>query len=103
VHRRYKSVRLLIGLLLALLTAGCNVPREQEGTLQRVRGSILRAGISDIPRWTYAGDGAPTAIDVRLLREMARDLKARMGWVQGSEYELLEPLKRFQLEVVIAA
>jgi hypothetical protein len=34
---------------------------------------------------------------------MARDLKARMVWVQGSEYELLEPLKRFPLDVVIAA
>ena len=91
MHRRYKSVRLLIGLLLALLTAGCNVPREQEGTLQRVLSSILRAGISDIPQWTYAGDGSPTAIDVRLLREMARDLKARMVWVQGSSTNCWNP------------
>ena len=41
--------------LLAVLIAGCGIPRDPESTLDRVRGGTLRAGITASEPWTTLG------------------------------------------------
>ncbi|MBE2315618.1 transporter substrate-binding domain-containing protein [Solirubrobacter sp. CPCC 204708] len=84
----------LIAVLLAVVVAGCQYPRDPEGTLERVRGGTLRVGVAPVEPWE--------AVERQLISEFARTLDARIEWVEGSESELMEALAGRQLDVVIA-
>ncbi len=99
---RSRPMRLMIVVLFVGQIAACGMPRDPEGTLQRVTDGIMRAGISENPPWTRIHGGRLSGIEVRLLRQFARELSAQIEWVQGSEAELLEALRNFELDVVIA-
>lgn len=93
---------LLAAVAIAGMVTGCGMPRDPEETLRRIEDGILRVGISENRPWTRMNNGRVSGIEVRLLRELARQLNARIVWVQGSEAELLEALHVFQLDAVIA-
>jgi len=87
-------MRWLALLFVCVLTAGCQYPRDPEGTLDRVRGGTLRVGVAPVEPWE--------AVEKQLLREFARTLDARVEWVEGSESELMAALEGRRLDIVIA-
>jgi polar amino acid transport system substrate-binding protein len=93
----------LISLLLSTLTlAACGLPRDPEGTLDRVRGGTLRVGfVVDTPWVTEAGQGAG-GIEGAIAAELARTLGARIAWTHASETPLLTALHDGDLDLVIA-
>jgi ABC-type amino acid transport substrate-binding protein len=88
-------------VVTSVLPAGCGVPRDPEGTLDRVRGGTLRAGVSVREPWTRLHDGRPAGVEAALLREFADELGARVEWTVGSESELFAALERRELDVVV--
>jgi polar amino acid transport system substrate-binding protein len=89
-------------LLIALLAAGCQYPRDPEGTLDRVRGGVLRVGVTQADPWVTLDGGAPGGVEVELLERFAETLDAEVEWVEGSESDLMEALHGRQLDVVVA-
>jgi polar amino acid transport system substrate-binding protein len=91
-------------LLMATLslTLACGLPRDPEGTLDRVRGGTLRVGfVVDTPWVTQAGEGAG-GIEGAIATELARGLGARIAWTHASETPLLTALHDGDLDLVIA-
>src|SRR5438552_192808 len=69
----------LIGRLIILastLTAvGCNdLPRDPEGTLQRVQDHKFRVGLVESPPWVVRTAGEPGGVEVELVRQFASEL-----------------------------
>jgi polar amino acid transport system substrate-binding protein len=98
------SARLLGALALlaaGLLAAGCQFPRDVEGTLQDVRGGVLHVGVTEHEPWVSLRASEPSGVEVGLIREFAARLDARVDYTQGSEEELAEALHRGALDVVI--
>jgi ABC-type amino acid transport substrate-binding protein len=104
--------RVVSGLLLAALVflSGCaTFPADPEGTLQKVRGGILRVGASangDWVRISAPGSGSVPSSDVQgteadLVKRFAMQLGAGVEWVAGSEQVLAEELKQGALDLVI--
>src|SRR5215211_1799216 len=92
----------LIGaVLLAVGVAGCGIPRDPEGTLDRVRGGTLRAGITANDPWTTLEGGRPGGVEVELVERFADELGARVEWVDGSEAELIGALEVRELDLVV--
>jgi polar amino acid transport system substrate-binding protein len=89
-------------LLAAALCAGCQYPRDPEGTLDRVRGGVMRVGVTHVDPWVKLEGGEPAGVEVELLRRFARTLGAEIDWVEGSESDLMEALHGRQLDVVVA-
>lgn len=88
--------------LLPILGAwGCGLPHDAAGTLERVRGGTLRVGYTVHPPWVMDGGARPTGIEPELVRRWARELDARVEWVQGSEAQLIPRLRRRELDLVI--
>lgn len=84
------------------LAAACGLPRDPEGTLDRVRGGTLRVGfVVDTPWVTEAGQGAG-GIEGAIAAELARGLGARIAWTHASETPLLTALHDGDLDLVIA-
>lgn len=90
-------------LLLAALIAGCQFPRDPEGTLDRVDDGVLRVGITPADPWVrLGGDRDPTGVEVELVETFAQTRNARVEWVSGSESDLMDALHGRRLDVVIA-
>jgi ABC-type amino acid transport substrate-binding protein len=86
----------LVLVMAVLLLGGCDeFPRDPEGTLDRVRGGVMRVGISEAPPWMIVADGKIGGIEVELAQGFARELDARVEWVPGTEQKLLEALSTF--------
>jgi polar amino acid transport system substrate-binding protein len=88
-------------LVLALTVAACQFPRDVDGTLSKVRGGEIRAGIVPNEPWVTLEGAQPGGVEVRLLEEFAREQDAAIRWVRGAESELIEALEGGQLDVVI--
>jgi polar amino acid transport system substrate-binding protein len=89
-------------LLLVAFLAGCQFPRDPEGTLDRVSGGVMRVGVTPADPWVKLEGGEPAGVEVELLRRFARTLDAEIEWVEGSESDLMEALHGRQLDVVVA-
>lgn len=95
---------LALGILLAALPgAGCQYPRDPDGTLNRVEGGVMRIGVTAADPWVLvAGDKPSGGIEVELARRFARDVGARIEWVPGSEEQLVDAAKEGQVDLILA-
>ena len=93
-------------LAAAALLAGCDAleafPRDPEGTLERVRGGTLRAGILHAPPWVEALD-EPRGPEAEIVRTLARELDAEVLWVRGAPDQLLLLLEEHELDLLRGA
>src|SRR5690606_7366466 len=98
--------RWFVGVALVVLL-GCDMPRDPEGTLNRVRGGVLRVGISHNPPWTEVPPGTemadeePGGLEPQLLKQLAAALSAEIQWTKDTEGDLIEALGRGDLDVVV--
>lgn len=89
-------------LLLALSLAGCQYPRDPEETLDRVSEGTMYVGVVDNPPWVVLDEGKePQGVEPALVREFAAELDAEVEWVEGSESELAEAMRGFQLDLIV--
>jgi ABC-type amino acid transport substrate-binding protein len=91
----------LVFATLVVLNLGCNLPRDADGTLDRVRGHVLRVGVVEHPPWVVMTGDTPSGIEPELVNRLARELGARPMYRRGSESELLEALERRELDLVL--
>jgi ABC-type amino acid transport substrate-binding protein len=92
----------LVPLSLLVLAVACGLPRDPEGTLDRVRGGTLRVGfVVDTPWVTATGQGAG-GIEGAIVAELARSLNASVAWTHASETPLLTALHDGDLDLVVA-
>jgi Bacterial extracellular solute-binding proteins, family 3 len=98
--RPYRKAALLY--LILALTVGCDVPRDAEGTLARVRNGTMRIGFTANDPWVRLVGDQVAGIEPALLRQWAEQLGTRVEWVSGSEASLVEALHKGELDVIVA-
>jgi polar amino acid transport system substrate-binding protein len=97
-----KRAALPMLLLLALAIAGCQFPRDPEETLDRVSGGTMYVGAVENPPWVILREGGePQGIEPELVRRFADSIDAEIEWVEGSESELAEAMRGFQVDIII--
>jgi polar amino acid transport system substrate-binding protein len=92
--------RALALVALALLLCACGLPRDPDGTLERVRNGVLRVGATQRPPWLVAVGTGATGVEARLIESFAASLGARVRWHWGSGEEHLAALAAGQLDLV---
>lgn len=89
-------------LLVAVAATACQYPRDPDGTLNRVDGGVMRVGVTEADPWVLLeGDRPVGGAEVELARRFARDVGARIDWVQGSEEELVDAAKEGQVDLIV--
>ncbi|HVM35574.1 MAG TPA: transporter substrate-binding domain-containing protein [Actinomycetota bacterium] len=92
----------IAGAVALLAVAGaCGFPHDPEGTLERVRGGVLRTGVTASPPWVLLGPGGPRGVEVTLVEQLAAETGATVEWVEGSEESLLAALELRELDLVV--
>ena len=98
---RRAGLPLLVALVLATLVGCGTVPADTEGTTERVRGGVLRVGLTHNPPWVDATDPAvPRGTEAGLVEELAAALDAEPEWTTGSEAALVTALHEGRLDLV---
>lgn len=80
--------------LLVLVLAGCDLPRDPEGTLERVSGGELRVGV-------LTGNERALTEDRRVVDALAQRIGARPTFHPGDAHDLLFDLQHGALDLVI--
>jgi polar amino acid transport system substrate-binding protein len=95
--------RFHVGLLVVLgLTANaCGLPHDAEGSLDRIRGGVMRVGIIVDTPWVTDSAGGAGGIEGALVRSLAARLHARIDWIHGEESGLLQTLAQREIDLVI--
>lgn len=87
---------------VVLVASGCGVPRDPDGTLERVRGGVLRVGVVDAPPWVIFETGQPPrGREVLAATRLAGSLGADVAWVAGGETRLMAAMQAGSLDLVI--
>ncbi len=86
----------------AVLLAGCTtIPRDPDGTLDRVRATgVLRAGASPGGDLVEVDGDAVSGAEVDLVEGFAASVPARVEWRAGGEEELVAALERGELDII---
>jgi polar amino acid transport system substrate-binding protein len=93
--------------LIVLFAISCgnscsNLPRDQQGTLERVKNNkIIRVGLVENPPWVIRTGGEPAGAEVELVRRFAREIGVQPEWFWGGEQRQLEALENFELDLVV--
>lgn len=87
-------------VVAAVLLTGCGIPRDTDGTLDRVRGGVVRVGVAEHPPWTTV-DGRVSGAEADLVERLADRLGARVEWHPGAESALMAALEERQLDLVV--
>lgn len=99
-----RSVRLLASAMLAamLTLTGCGlqIPADPDGTLARVTGGDLRAGVSPVDGLIDVGGQEPLGDEADAIRAFAASLDAEVQWTVGSEEALVRGLEDGELDLV---
>lgn len=101
---RFRPALAMLGVA-AVMLGGCaaGIPRDPDGTLERVTDGTLRVGVSHNPPWTDTHTGrSPAGTEVRLVEQFAERLDADVDWTESTEATLVDALHRGELDLVIA-
>ena len=79
-------------LALTALLAGCSYPADPDGTLERVEGGVMRAGVSPSPH---------SRAEMAAVERFAERLEARIEWVRDGEEHLIKRLEAGDLDVAV--
>ncbi|MGF9764572.1 hypothetical protein AAII07_56775 [Microvirga sp. 0TCS3.31] len=85
--------RVLMAFLMGSILAGCDLPRDPEETLETVQGQELRVGVLKF------GENAEK--DRPIIERLAKNLEAKLVYVEGDAHALFEDLKRGRLHLVM--
>ena len=96
-----RTARLAAHLALASAALACSLPRDADGTLDRVRHGTLRVGAFPNPPWVTDSLGALDGVEVRLVTDLAHGLGAHVAWIRKPEADLLEALHERELDLVV--
>ena len=88
-------------VLVVLIAASCDFPRDPRGTLEGVRKGTMRVGIVENDPWTRMEEGHASGVEVELLKDFARKLGTEASFVSGTTPELLEAAKEAEVDVLI--
>ncbi|WP_043361087.1 transporter substrate-binding domain-containing protein [Microbacterium testaceum] len=99
---RSRPVIVVVAALCALLLAGCGIriPSDPQGTLDRVEGGVLRAGISPNGDFVQVDGAQPSGSEIDALTAFAGSVDAEVEWTVGSEEALVRGLENGDLDVV---
>ena len=88
--------------VLAVLTGCSSFPADPDGTLDRVRGGVLRVGVSHNEPWVQVvQETEPSGIEPELVQRFATTLQATIEWQPGGEEALMTDLEHGRLDLVI--
>lgn len=92
-------IRIWVISILVIFFECDHYPKDDRGTLKRVTGNILIAGVTENPPYIILDDEQPRGIEVDMIREFAGTLNADIRWVTGPEETIFKLLAKGKVDI----
>jgi polar amino acid transport system substrate-binding protein len=79
-------------VVIVFACGGCGIPRDAAGTLQSLRGGVVRVGIAANSPWVIDRGRTVDGVEGRLAAAIASSVGATIEWVRLPESELVRAL-----------
>lgn len=98
-----RAVLVAASVALAAVLSGCGltIPADPDGSLTRIDGGVLRAGVAEEPGLAEMNDGELEGPLVDLIEEFADEHAATVQWSAASEESLVVALEDGNLDIAI--
>src|SRR4051812_5925338 len=83
-----------------LITIGCDLPRDADGTMPRARGGTIRVGVVHNPPWVDTTTAEVSGVEAALVNDIAQQIGARVEWTRWPESELMTALHERRIDLV---
>lgn len=94
-------MRAFFALAFVLFLSGCGIPRDPAGTLNQMRGGVIRVGMVPNPPWVVDLGDSIGGVEGKLVAAIAAVTSARVEIVRAPEFELIRSLHDRQLQLVV--
>ena len=91
---------ILISTLAAFLQH-IHFPKDAEKTLDKVSNGTIRVGFTHAEPWVYPSATGAQGIEAAIVTSFAKTLNAKVDWVEGTEEQLYNALKRNEINILI--
>lgn len=95
------TAALAVAAALALVLAGCGIPADPDGSLDRITGGVLRAGASPSGELVIVDGDEVSGVLPEVVEDFAAARHARVEWTVDSEEDLVDDLASGRLDVVV--
>jgi ABC-type amino acid transport substrate-binding protein len=97
------STTLLAGVVLVLAfgLGACDLPRDPNGTTEKVRDGELVVGIVEGSRYASLAGGTPVGEEVALVQAIARSFDAQLRWTAGTAAQIMTLLEQGRIDLAI--
>ncbi len=93
-------MKYILSLVLFLCIYGCSFPKDPQNSYIKAQDSFLQIGYTLNPPFTQYINGKPDGIEIDILREFAKSKNLKIKFQKGSESELIDKLKNYDLHIV---
>jgi polar amino acid transport system substrate-binding protein len=100
-HFAQSSPWKFFGATVCFIWLGCSLPRDADGTLDRVKNGVIRIGVAPNGPWVGLSGGQLSGYEGTIAAELAKQLNASLQVHPGAESTLLEQLHERKLDLVI--
>src|SRR3954447_5247418 len=100
-------MKLMIGLgvilisTLAAFLQHIDFPKDAEKTLGKVSNGTIRVGFTNAAPWVYPSATGAQGIEANIIINFAQTLHAKVEWIEGTEEQLYNALKRGEINILI--
>ena len=100
-------MKLMIGLVVILISTlaaflqHIHFPKDAEKTLDKVSNGTIRVGFTNAGPWVYPSATGAQGIEADIVTNFAQTLHAKIDWVEVTEEQLFNALKRGEINILI--
>src|SRR4051812_25825549 len=84
------EIRMAMAVAAALAVLSCGLPRDSDGTLDRVQNGVIRLGVADDSPWVVVAGQSVSGYEPAIVGQLAREMRARVETTHGPEARLFE-------------
>lgn len=100
-RRRRRGAASVLCILVLLVATACGIPRDPDGTLDRIAGGELRVGASPHGDLVFADGGNVAGTLADVIEGFADEHDATVVWTVDSEERLVDDLESGALDLAI--
>jgi polar amino acid transport system substrate-binding protein len=77
-------------------------PRDAEDSLDKIQNNSIRVGFTNATPWVWPSGDSASGIEAEIVTEFAKSLNAKVEWVEGTEEQLYDALKKDEIDMLVA-
>ncbi len=100
MYYKQLAYKLLFFLVFILITS-CNIPKDPEGSWEKIQKNGLHIGVVINAPFTLQKDSVYSGKEIELLQNFAKENKLQLVYETGNETDLTDKLENYEIDLLV--